>query len=103
MTTKHAPGPVFISRDQVLELNEKHGWFQYGDAQSDVSNTFANEAIARYERIRSAAPDLLEALQAEEEWRARDDAGALDPEWDYDTMVASKRRAAIAKAKGEQQ
>jgi len=103
MTTKHTPNPVFISPDQVYELNEKHGWFQFGDAQSDVSNAFANEAIARYERIRSAAPELLAALESEEEWRAREDAGELDPEWDYDTMVASKRRAAIAKAKGEQQ
>lgn len=63
MTTKHTPGPVFISPDQVHELNEKHGWFKFGDAQSDVSNAFANEAIARYERIRSAAPDMLAALE----------------------------------------
>lgn len=41
---------------------------------------------------------LLAALQAEEEWRARDADGELDPEWDYDTMVAAKRRAAIAQA-----
>lgn len=54
-------------------------------------------------RLQSLNKDLLEALEAEEEWRGREAAGALDPEWDYETMVAAKRRAAIAKAKGEQQ
>lgn len=41
---------------------------------------------------------LLDALQAEDEWRRRDADGALDPEWDYEVMVGNKRRAAIAKA-----
>lgn len=41
--------------------------------------------------------ELLAALQAEQEWRERDEAGAIDPEWDYEQMVGSKRRAAIAK------
>ena len=54
---------VFISKEMVQQLNEKHGWFEFRDAQSDVSNAFANEAIERYERIRAAAPDLLAALQ----------------------------------------
>lgn len=61
---KHTPGKTtLISKEHVSELNEKHGWFKFGDAQSDVSNAFANEAIERYERIRSAAPELLEALR----------------------------------------
>ena len=63
MNAKHTPGPVFISEEQVQQLNEKHGWFEFRDAQSDVSNAFANEAIERYERIRAAAPELLEALK----------------------------------------
>ena len=54
---------VFISKEMVQQLNEKHGWFEFRDAQSDVSNAFANEAIERSERIRAAAPDLLAALQ----------------------------------------
>lgn len=53
-------------------------------------------------RLIAAAPELLAALQAEEEWRAREVDGALDPDWDYEEMVSSKRRAAIAKATGEQ-
>lgn len=50
-----------------------------------------------------SAPDLLAALQAEEEWRAREADGAIDPEWDYESMVGAKRRAAIARALGEQE
>lgn len=49
-------------------------------------------------RLIAAAPELLEALQAEQEWRDRERDGALDPEWDYELMVGAKRRAAIAKA-----
>jgi len=111
MTTKHTPGPVFISPDQVHELNEKHGWFEFGDAQSDVSNAFANEAIARYERIRSAAPEMLEALEACQgalEWAIEQGGG---PTCEHEAGVCfckennalNTARAAIAKAKGEQQ
>lgn len=97
MTMKHTPGPVFISPDQVLELNEKHGWFEFGDGQSDVSNAFANDAIARYERIRSAAPELLAQAEKHLAWLSNltDWAGADDP--DLDGL-----RAAIAKARGAQ-
>ncbi len=49
-------------------------------------------------RLIEASPDMLAALQAEQEWRDREAAGALDAEWDYETMVGAKRRAAIAKA-----
>lgn len=44
--------------------------------------------------------DLLHALQAEQEWRQRDTDGAIDPEWDYESMVGDLRRAAISKATG---
>lgn len=67
MGANATPRPL-IGRDQVQEMNEKHGWFQFADAQSDVSNAFANEAIERYERIRAAAPALLEALKRAEEF-----------------------------------
>jgi len=52
----------YLSPEQVQALNEKHGWFQYGDAQSDVSNAFANDAVALHESIRNAAPALLSDL-----------------------------------------
>lgn len=44
------------------------------------------------------APQLLDALQKEQEWRAREAAGELDPDWDYEQMVGQHRRAAIAAA-----
>jgi len=31
---------------ELLPLNEKYGWFQYGDAQGDKSLAFANSLIA---------------------------------------------------------
>ena len=37
-----------ISKRAVQKLNERHGWFQYQDAQSDVSNAFANNAVHAY-------------------------------------------------------
>lgn len=52
-----------LSKEQVSKLNEKHGWFQSGDAQSDVSRAFAQDAINMYERQRAAAPLLLAALK----------------------------------------
>ena len=53
----------YLSREQVRSLNEKHGWFQYGDAQSDVSNAFANEAVRIHEQVRAAAPELLKVVE----------------------------------------
>ena len=35
----------YLSADTIRELNDQHGWFQYEDAQSDVSRAFANNAI----------------------------------------------------------
>lgn len=35
----------YLSRQATLALNERHGWLQYGDAQSDASNAFANNAV----------------------------------------------------------
>lgn len=99
MITKHTPGPwhrnirpaakypvVWSGRNKhVLAIKT------VGLSQQEIE---ANMDLA------TAAPDLLAALQAEEEWRARDAAGALDPEWNYEVMVGAKRRAAIAKATG---
>lgn len=52
----------WLTGEQVHQLNEKHGWFQFGDAQSDVSRAFAQDAIAMHERMRAAAPEMLAAL-----------------------------------------
>jgi hypothetical protein len=53
----------YLSDEEVHSLNEKHGWFQHGDAQSDVSKAFAHDCIVQYEQIQFAAPDMLEALR----------------------------------------
>lgn len=84
----------YLTKEQVFELNEKHGWFQYGDAQSDVSNAFAQEAIEMHERMRAAAPDLLAALQSCYDLIAEEVA---DGEY---TAQAKQARAAINKATG---
>lgn len=54
----------YLTAEQVHQLNEKHGWFQYRDAQSDGSKAFAQDAIEMHERMRAAAPELLAALEA---------------------------------------
>lgn len=102
MTTKYTPGPWGVRYDYVVQAASFDDGRLVPVAQpygvnSDGTDLFANA------RLIATAPELLEALEAEQEWRAREEAGALDPEWDYDTMVASRRRAVIAKAKGEQQ
>ena len=53
----------FLSREQVQEMTAKHGTFQFGDAQGDVSREFAQEAIERYKTVQDAAPELLKALK----------------------------------------
>lgn len=35
----------YLSKPATLALNARHGWLQYGDAQSDASNAFANNAV----------------------------------------------------------
>ena len=52
-----------LTAEQVNHLNQKHGWFQFADAQGAVSRAFAQEAIEMPERMRAAAPELLSALK----------------------------------------
>lgn len=104
---KQTPGPwsLFIDRksktisiDIGAEPTGRRpcviGWSGFDSCDLPFGSRVANA------RLIAAAPDLLEALQAEQEWRARDEVGAIDPEWDYERMVGDKRRAAIAKATG---
>ncbi|MFY9460424.1 MAG: hypothetical protein WAP57_11815 [Aquabacterium commune] len=49
------PTNGLLHNAQVFALNAKHGWFEFGDAQSDVSRAFAADAIAEYERVRNEA------------------------------------------------
>lgn len=38
----------YLGRDAVLRLNETHGYFQFRDAQGDVSRDFANDAVSAF-------------------------------------------------------
>ena len=58
---KHTPG---LTRGQVFAIADKYGEFQYGDAQGHKRIEFAADVIAAHQRIRDAAPELLEALIA---------------------------------------
>jgi hypothetical protein len=97
METKQQP---YLTPEQVHQLNEKHGWFQFGDAQSDVSKAFAQDAIDMHERVRAAAPDLLEALRELDECycEAGQELSREDRARHRQTLI--KARAAIAKATG---
>lgn len=111
----------YISEGLVYKLNQKHGEFKYGDAQGDVSNAFANNAIEAYECLRSAAPDLLALVQNFEITGPDDDlmwlvlhgngtsAQAMFNLGSIDQLAGKvafaleeDRRSAIAKALGEQ-
>jgi len=99
--TKSVQARPYLTADQVADLNEKHGWFQYRDAQSDVSKAFAQDAITLHESIRSAAPDLLEALRDMlSGWRyIRDSHGDLyGVGWD---RAQEKAERAMEKATGK--
>ncbi len=98
----YTPGPWHFERARV----HFSVWSPTGVCVAEVrfvrrpdGTTSADDA-----RLIAAAPDLLAALQKEREWREREAAGELDPEWDYETMVGKHRRNAIAKAlpNGEQ-
>jgi hypothetical protein len=99
----------WLSDEQVLTLNERHGWFRDGDAQSGVSRAFANDAVAAHEQVRAAAPELLAvALAVVEAWNTYERFG---PESTLECSplihatvleeLFEKAAPAIAKATGE--
>ena len=93
-----------LTVEQVYKLNEKHGWFQFGDAQSDVSKAFAQDAIAMHENMRSAAKDLYEAAKLVLAWYDAEDDHSQEPDFykriEMCRASESAIRAAIAKAEG---
>jgi hypothetical protein len=105
MEAKHTPGPWHFYRGfrspSVKTVGDRVHICTLSTARASAVSDGRplNQAVADA-RLIAAAPELLAALQAEEEWRARDRDGAIDPEWDYEEMVGSLRRAAIAKATG---
>ena len=101
----------WLTDQQVQKLNERHGWFKHGDAQSDVSRAFANDAVEAHERLRAAAPEMLEALEnAAQQLESGIQLQCGDPDeppqpasqWDYEAaLMAFDLRRLIAKATGE--
>jgi hypothetical protein len=85
---------------EVVHFAEKPPAIFSGDEVVAYASAYRYE-YKQNARLISAAPELLAALEKEEEWRGREAAGELDPEWDYELMVGQYRRAAIAKATGE--
>lgn len=52
----------YLTKRQIAKLNDKHGYFQHGDAQGSVSSAFAQDAIKMHESMRAAAPALHHAV-----------------------------------------
>jgi hypothetical protein len=105
MTTNHTPGPWTVDpTDMSFVIRGEGGsmlvcsmsWHQ----QKRKPHPFKEES-ATNARLIAAAPYLLAALEKHVEWVERDKDGAIDPGWDYDTMVGQYIRAAIARARGE--
>ena len=77
-------------------MMDRHGLFQFSDAQGDVSKAFASDVIEEWERIRSAAPEMLAALKATQ---SKLYGGASKEEMLSLTTVVD---AAITKAEGRE-
>lgn len=52
----------FLTKNQIENLNDKHGYFAFGDSQGDVSASYADDAISTYKAMQDAAPTLYRAL-----------------------------------------
>lgn len=104
----HTPGPWLVSDENMDDISaERSGKVVvYGEdcELHPIADFRCNTSCRPIEeqeanaKLASAAPKLLEALQKEQEWHDRMACGAIDPEWDYETMVGQYRRAAIAEA-----
>ena len=49
----------YLNKEQVYELNDRHGYFEYADAQGDVSRAFANDSVAAYLRVNEEAQAIM--------------------------------------------
>ena len=107
----------YLSKAAVLDLNERHGWLAYGDAQSDASNAFANNAVHSFLESAKQAQEVLgeTGLTPRQLLEQRDAlADALQRieaiedkmfggEWDEIIEARAVARAALALVKGEAQ
>ena len=110
MTTKHTPGPWLLRTTQtsaglchIVSAADWRGAFIYGDGiRKGVDDALPKaQELAANARLIAAAPDLLEALQQYGIGFA-DEAAARAEFGGYEIDRELRRRAAIARATGEQ-
>jgi hypothetical protein len=89
-----------LTSSQVLNIAEKYGAFEFGDAQGDKRLAYAADVIVAHERVRDAAPVLLQALiDLETEFRKIYPIYYYSDPWAHDRNLALKAaQQAIAKA-----
>jgi len=56
---RYAKDGEYLSKTATLALNERHGWLQYGDSQSDASNAFANNAVHAFLESAKQAQEVM--------------------------------------------
>lgn len=52
----------FLSKKEVSSLNKEHGYFEYADAQGDVSLAFANDAVDKFINMGVMASEVQDKL-----------------------------------------
>lgn len=117
-----------LGKELVRTLNAKHGYFQYADAQGDVSVAFANEAVELFlglsveatkayeatgltpSQLQARVAELEAALAAEREacaaicdemaehWSAYKDSALLNGDVELSNTASGEPRAAAALA-----
>lgn len=99
--SKHTPGPwrAFLNKG-VIGVAPANGQYRAGDIAicSDHDSRRTNEEAMANARLISAAPDMLEALEALHD--EIDEYQRINNLGGHDNHVMKQARAAIAKAKG---
>jgi hypothetical protein len=83
--------PVGLGQAVLTGIQARHRIAYEAERQATLGKP------SEVDELRAERDEMLKALLAEQEWQQRQEAGALDPEWDYELMVANKRRTAIAR------
>ena len=112
---KHTPGPWRLNKNYQIGI--PHGDKEAGEAAwidlEDAAGHFAPENLEANARLIASAPELLEALRAQVNWRMRDGSPCAcpagrdedEPRGTMPTLHATNcdyLRAAILKAEGVQ-
>jgi hypothetical protein len=102
MTIESGKGETqWLTKEVACAIADPFGEFRYADAQGDVRHVFANAVIEHHERVRAAAPELLEALKELVSSPLRYNSDRIEIDCDSHAEAIErvrKARAAIAKA-----